>query len=65
MIVFPDDLQAELQAAAARLDSRKRHLLLIDDEGLHVLERWRTERHFQGMASGKPKGIYSRDHFLL
>ena len=46
MCCIPNEFEVEIAKAEARLDGSRRHLLLIQNEGLHVLERWRAERHF-------------------
>ena len=46
MAELPDQFMLECRATALRLEARRRHLLLLGNEGLHVLERWMTERHF-------------------
>ena len=37
----------ECMSTTYRLEARTRHLLLLGNEGLYMLERWRTERHFR------------------
>jgi hypothetical protein len=44
MIPLPKHFQEELAKATLRHQGRSRHLVLLGNEGLHVLERWRTER---------------------
>ena len=46
MTDLPEQFMQECRATARRLEARTRHLLLLHNEGLYVLERWRTERHF-------------------
>jgi len=46
MTELPKHFQEKYMSTAHRLEARTRHLLLLGDEGLYVLERWRTERHF-------------------
>jgi hypothetical protein len=46
MTELPEQFLKECRDTARRLEARTRHLLLLGNEGLYVLERWRTERHF-------------------
>jgi len=46
MTEIPEQFLKECRDTARRLEARTRHLLLLGNEGLYVLDRWRTERHF-------------------
>lgn len=53
MTVLPEHFLAEYRAIATRMEGRKRHLFLVGNEGLYVLDRWRAERHFADRRADK------------
>ena len=58
---LPTHFMQELERVHARQRAREHHLMLFGHEGLHVLERWRTMRHFAGPFGAQV--LYSRRHF--
>jgi hypothetical protein len=55
IMALPKRFTDEMRRAELHLDSRERHLILLGFEGLHALERWRTERDYRRQS--KPKDI--------
>ena len=50
---IPKHFFEELSRAASRLDGRRRHLLLLHNEGLYAVERWQAEREFRNRCAPK------------
>ena len=46
MTELPDHFVDEVRRAAMRIESRHRHLILLENEGLYLLDRWRNERAY-------------------
>ncbi len=44
---LPERFRTEIEKTDARLQAARQHLMLLDNEGLYVLERWRALRHFR------------------
>ncbi len=44
---LPERFRTEIEKTGARLQAARQHLMLLDNEGLYVLERWRVLRHFK------------------
>lgn len=56
MAYLPQRFCEELRKTSRRMATRGRHLMLLDYEGLHVLERWRETRIRYTLKT--PKDIY-------
>ena len=55
---LPSKFLNESQKAAAIMKGRERHLCLLGNEGLHIVDRWQTMRAFlREKHSPESKGL--------